>query len=351
MRILINCTTGLGNIILFLPTFRKIKQKLPHAEFTILLDSRWGKDEFIKLQFGQNCKFIYFPQKNEGQLKRILKLITLRKIKYDYVFRPYSGNSIKLAISILLFNSKNRIFYETNSILDRFFNILMPVVEEHYIYKNLRQLECLGYEFWDNNIEASLALGWLELNSDLYPNLVKGSLKNLVIGIHPGGNLEFSKSRMWPQSKYIQLINKLLFQNDNIKIKLFGSGEIENKIIDNIILETDELRVEKVANESLMHVCNLIKLSSIFIGNDSGLMNLSVGLGIPTLAILGPTNPKLTSPFGEQHKYVRLDLFCSPCFEKGLSDKCPHHNCLNQLEVDKVFNETVKMLERSKCTN
>lgn len=350
MKILINCTTGLGNIILFLPTYRIIKQKLPNAEFTILLDNRWEKDEFIRLQFGTESSFIFFPKKKEGQINRIIKIISLRKFKYDYIFRPYSGNSIKLAISILLFNSKKKIFYQTNSILDKLFSLTIPLVEEHYIFRNFHQLKILGEEVNSQNILEDLSVGWLNTVIN-YNNKSLIKKEGVLVGLHPGGNLEFNSSRMWATSKYILLIEKLLLLDMHVKIFIFGSGQSESKILENITSKISHPNVNKVLNKSLLEVSSIIKSCQLLIGNDSGIMNLAVGLGVPTLAILGPTNPTLTGPFGIQHKYVRLDLPCSPCFEKGLSEKCLHHNCLNKLEIDQVYSEATKMLKRYQCAN
>lgn len=45
MKIFINAASGLGNIILFLPAYRILKEKYPTAKFTIGLDERWINEQ------------------------------------------------------------------------------------------------------------------------------------------------------------------------------------------------------------------------------------------------------------------------------------------------------------------
>ena len=103
----------------------------------------------------------------------------------------------------------------------------------------------------------------------------------------------------------------------------------------------------KVINHSLNEVANFLSLCDIFIGNDSSLMNMAVALNIPTLSIVGPTDPKRTGPYGDKHGFISLNLDCMPCFDRGYSEKCPHHNCMNQLYPEIVLNEMIKYIENN----
>ena len=95
---------------------------------------------------------------------------------------------------------------------------------------------------------------------------------------------------------------------------------------------------EPVVNWPLQEVANYLASMDLFVGNDSGIMNLSVGVGTPTVGIMGPTSPFETGPYGNKHCKLRLYLECSPCW--GKIRKCSHdHICLYNLTPDMVLDK------------
>jgi heptosyltransferase II len=80
----------------------------------------------------------------------------------------------------------------------------------------------------------------------------------------------------------------------------------------------------------------ILSLSSIAVGGDTGLVHAARALGVPTVALFGPTAPGMHL-FGPRERAVTLDLPCSPCSAHG-SRHCPlgHHRCLRDLDVEQV---------------
>jgi len=78
---------------------------------------------------------------------------------------------------------------------------------------------------------------------------------------------------------------------------------------------------------------------SLFLAGDTGPMHLATALGIPTVALHGPTDPALSGPWPPgRGVVVRLDIPCSPCYDLTDAAVCPlgHHNCLRRLGPDAV---------------
>jgi tetratricopeptide (TPR) repeat protein/ADP-heptose:LPS heptosyltransferase/glycosyltransferase involved in cell wall biosynthesis len=56
-----------------------------------------------------------------------------------------------------------------------------------------------------------------------------------------------------------------------------------------------------------------IAACSYFIANDSGLMHVADGLGIPLTSVFAPTSVERYGPLGSQSRVVRIHRACSPC--------------------------------------
>jgi heptosyltransferase-2 len=57
----------------------------------------------------------------------------------------------------------------------------------------------------------------------------------------------------------------------------------------------------------------LLSLSSFLVTNDSGPMHIGAALGVPLVAIFGPTDWRRTSPWTDRARVVRVEIDCSPC--------------------------------------
>lgn len=58
----------------------------------------------------------------------------------------------------------------------------------------------------------------------------------------------------------------------------------------------------------------LLQRASVFIGVDSGIMHLAAAVGVPVVALFGPTDPSVTGPKGQNVRVLCLDVPCRPCF-------------------------------------
>ena len=88
----------------------------------------------------------------------------------------------------------------------------------------------------------------------------------------------------------------------------------------------------------------LIRRADLCVTNDSGSMHLAAALRRPMVSIFGPTNPVHIGPYGAPESVVRLDLPCSPCNFRRLS-QCPFdHACMQQLPPAMVIERVHQIL-------
>jgi heptosyltransferase-2 len=85
----------------------------------------------------------------------------------------------------------------------------------------------------------------------------------------------------------------------------------------------------------------VIKRFRLFLTNDTGPMHIANALGIPVIAVFGPTDHTTTSPFASGHVVVRTPVNCSPC----LLRECPiDHRCMTGVTVEQVVQGTQQVL-------
>jgi heptosyltransferase-2 len=84
--------------------------------------------------------------------------------------------------------------------------------------------------------------------------------------------------------------------------------------------------------------------AALAVSSDSGPRHIAAAFGVPTVALVGPTDPRLGRSDPARCVEIRRDLACSPC---GRTE-CPlgHHDCLRLVTVDEVGRAALDLLER-----
>jgi lipopolysaccharide heptosyltransferase II len=88
----------------------------------------------------------------------------------------------------------------------------------------------------------------------------------------------------------------------------------------------------------------LIRRAEVAVTNDSGSMHVAASLDKPMVSVFGPTNPVHIGPYERSDSVVRVDLPCSPCNYRRLS-QCPFdHACMKQVTSALVVERARKVL-------
>ncbi|MBM2828949.1 MAG: ADP-heptose--LPS heptosyltransferase, partial [Actinobacteria bacterium] len=64
---------------------------------------------------------------------------------------------------------------------------------------------------------------------------------------------------------------------------------------------------------SVRELMALLSRCAFLVTNDSGPMHIAAALGVPLVAIFGPTDWRTTAPWTENAKVMRVDVDCAPC--------------------------------------
>jgi heptosyltransferase III len=110
--------------------------------------------------------------------------------------------------------------------------------------------------------------------------------------IHPGSG---GRSKCWPVGRFIRLIDDLGKAGKSVKV-LLGEVELERFSADEIRQLESAAPVSRPANYvDLYAEC---AVAAGFIGHDSGPAHLAGVMGLPVLALFGPSDPAVWRPLG-----------------------------------------------------
>src|SRR6185436_19059425 len=85
----------------------------------------------------------------------------------------------------------------------------------------------------------------------------------------------------------------------------------------------------------------------LLLTNDSGPMHVAAALGVPVVAVFGPTDWRETGPVGPRQRLVREPVHCSPC----LLRECPiDHRCMARVTAERVVAEGRALLAGAGAT-
>lgn len=157
------------------------------------------------------------------------------------------------------------------------------------------------------------------------------------------------KTRCWPISHFASLAAEFL--RAGMAVGVIGGGGVSQEStfaemrskVGKLLPSLDGNRfVPFMGRFSLKETGLLMTRSQLVIANDSGPMHLSSALGVRTVAIFGPTDPKRLGPYyPDTGRVLSTRLKCQPCMKR----RCPIGTlCMTELEPKTVFDESIAFM-------
>ena len=105
--------------------------------------------------------------------------------------------------------------------------------------------------------------------------------------------------KIWPADRFVTLFQRLAATNfpNAVPAIVSGPGETEAAMA-RPILNALPGAIDLIGRLSLPEIAVFLTRSSLFVGNDSGLMHLAAASGVPTLGLFGPTDAREYGPCG-----------------------------------------------------
>src|ERR1700722_16487704 len=152
-----------------------------------------------------------------------------------------------------------------------------------------------------------------------------------AVRIALGAGAAYGSAKCWPPSRFAELANHLQAQWD-ADVILFGAAG-ETDVSSAIASEMKRAPIDLTGKTTVADLPALLSHCHVFIGNDAGAMHVAAAVGLPAVAIFGPTDPFGTAPVTPRHTIVREQPYCSPCFVR----RCPiDHRCMTRITTSEV---------------
>jgi heptosyltransferase-2 len=251
---------GIGDMVIFTPYIHAISEELKTP--IVLMSKKSSKADQLFAYDKHISKILTLDKSNEG-IWGFLKLVRqIKKEKFDKVFifngsLRYRMAMIFAGISSInqypLFKSKD-IIYETAKLFT-----------ENNLGKKINSQPKLILEKKDSKF----------INQKY--NLDQNE-KKIILGVSASG-----PTKRWDVKNFIKLINSL---SKNRKCKFFLAGGIHDKnLIDEIFASNSKNNCFSLTDLDIKETLPIIKISDLYIGNDTSFMHISSALGIKSIGI------------------------------------------------------------------
>lgn len=158
-----------------------------------------------------------------------------------------------------------------------------------------------------------------------------------LIGVAPGAR---HATKRWRPERFAEAAARLAGERGARIVLLGDASDAEAAAaVAAALPPSTEPPIDLVGKTDLSQLIAVTSRLSFLLTNDSGLMHIGEALGIPLVAVFGPTVKEFGfAPYRPTSRVAEIALGCRPCTLHG-TEVCPlgHHRCMNDLPTDLVL--------------
>jgi heptosyltransferase-2 len=327
-RILIRSSNWLGDAVMSVPAVRAIKNGRPDTHITVAAPAK-----------------IAAMWKLVSEVDAIIPLTGNSLVAAARSLRRQSSfdaailfpNSLRVALESWLSGIPRRVGYRGHS-RSWLLNQIIPEPRrpgplEHQSSRYLHIARDCGAE--TSNIEhrtPNIATASIHQRSPIDDSPIR-------IGLSPGA--EYGPAKRWLPERFAEAAAAVTARSP-VQSILFGKKN-DAPIGEQITSALGDSCVNRIGQTTLEQLIDELRQCRLLLTNDTGTMHLAALLGIPTVAIFGSTEPRLTGPLGDRHIVLRHHVECSPCFLRN----CPiDFRCMKAVSVQEVADAVMSILQQ-----
>jgi heptosyltransferase-2 len=332
VKIFIRATNWVGDAIMALPALRAVRKRFPEAEIAIV--ARPYVADIYRDQEICNQLIPYDPKGlHAGFSGRERLAAELRAQKFDVAL--LLQNAFDAAWLAWRANIPERIGYARDG---RSFLLTkaVPLPRDGQIpaHEKFYYLELLRRAGWLDSVQDETFIG-LRVPEEKCRSadefFCKSGVRQGALRIAIGAGASYGSAKCWPPSRFAEVANRLQSESD-AEVILFGTAA-EASVAIAISAEMRRPPIDLTGKTAIADLPALLSQCHLFIGNDSGAMHVASAVGVPIVAVFGPTDPDGTSPVTPRCSIIQQKPYCSPC----LLRRCPtDHRCMTAITADMV---------------
>jgi heptosyltransferase-2 len=346
-RILVRATNWLGDAVLSLPALAAIRDRFPGAHIAVLARP-WVAGLYRREPFaGEIIPYAPTPFRRGSLLTawrdRITLAGALRARGFDCAL--LLQNAFDAALITALAGIPERIGYARDlrsPLLTR--PIPLPRPGSIPPHESFYYLELLRRAGWLDRLPASLTIELRSAPQARAAGLARFAAEGIdtpIIGLSPGA--AFGTAKRWLPERFAASACTLA-QRLGATVALHGSPS-ERQLCESVraLIEGCGVRAMNYAGQTtLEEFIERAAASRLFLTNDSGAMHVACALGVPTVAVFGPTDPAATGPATPLARVVRHPVDCAPC----LLRECPiDHRCMTRVQNETVSQAALDLIQ------
>ncbi len=177
---------------------------------------------------------------------------------------------------------------------------------------------------------------WDEIVGHIPDEFKEGFKNTPFITIHTNSRLE---SKDWPMANFAELSIRLMNHLKG-KVLIYQIGGPSDPVLPK--------PVTPLTGTPLLNTAAIIKRSLLHIDVDSGPSFIADSLDVPTICIMGATNPDIAGPIGPNTTFIEPPV--RKCIGTATHTVCVTHclikdDCIKLVSVDEVYNKVIEKLD------
>jgi ADP-heptose:LPS heptosyltransferase len=163
--------------------------------------------------------------------------------------------------------------------------------------------------------------------------------KDLIVAMFPGA---LNAIKMWPADRFAQLADHMAAKY-GARILLCGSNS-DRERGERICGLTSTPPANVIGDTTLSELAAVLRLSALYVGNDSGPLHIAAAVDTPTVSILGGGHFGRFLPYPDtlRHRAIFEPMPCYHCNWRCIHDTV---RCVQEISCDAVWHETQRMME------
>lgn len=354
--VLIIVTRRIGDVLLATPLMRSVRRAWPDAALDVLV----FEDTQGALAANPDVRRILTVPERPGWLAHLAFLLRLTR-RYDIALSTLHGDRPTLYAFVAgrwragLLEATRKESWKRR-LLDRW--VPFDDRNTHTVLMNLALAGALGIE-----PRHEVVVSWSAEEAKQAEALLGGLAAGPLAVLHPFPRFNY---KMWHRAGWIETAGWLAARGHHV-VLTGGAGPAETAYVADLARGMPAGTINLAGKLTLAEAGSLLARAAVFLGPDTALTHMAAALGVPTVALYGPTDPVKWGPWPRGHAaganpWGRLGTqrqgnvvllqgegACVPCHLEG----CDRHvdsfsDCLQQLPAARVIATMKQLLDAGK---